>query len=49
VGTLSTYPRKIWTVARKAEYLAEYYKKAPVKLKLAKMKRIAAEGSENLL
>jgi hypothetical protein len=43
VGTLSTYPIK-WTVARKTEYLAEYYKKAPVKLKLAKMKRIAAEG-----
>jgi hypothetical protein len=43
VGTLSTYPIK-WTVARKAEYLAEYYKKAPVTLKLAKMKRISAEG-----
>jgi len=43
VGTLSTYPIK-WTVARKTEYLAEYYKKAPVTLKLAKMKRMLAEG-----
>ncbi len=42
-GTISVYPRK-WTVVRKAAYLTEYYQNAPVTLKLAKLKRIAAGG-----
>jgi hypothetical protein len=42
-GKTWIYPRR-WTVERQAAYLVEYYQKAPVTLKLAKLKRIAAGG-----